>query len=132
MNLRVRFAETDQMGIAHHSAYVVWLEAARIEWLRDHGHSYKRLEAEGISFAVSNLQIDYLKSAFFDDLLTLTTHLTDLRSRRVAFSYQIARGGELVARATSSHTPLTPTGKVTRLPQQWQHDLAKYCVKALG
>ena len=75
MKLRVRFAETDQMGIAHHGAYVIWMEAARVEWLRGIGMNYRDLEAGGVSLAVSELQISYRHSAAFDDLLSVKTSL---------------------------------------------------------
>lgn len=119
MNLRVRFAETDQMGVAHHSAYVVWLEAARIEWLRDRGLDYRRLEGAGVALAVSALSVQYLKSSRFDDELTIDAELTELRSRRARFRYVIRRGDERVATADTLHTPITPAGRTTRLPGEW-------------
>ena len=66
--LRVRFKETDQMGVVHHSEYPVWLEVARIEWLRERGLSYRELEDSGISLAVSELAVTYRAAARFDDL----------------------------------------------------------------
>jgi len=129
MHLRVRFAETDQMGVAHHSAYVVWLEAARIEWLRDYGHSYKDLEMQGISLAVSSLQIAYKQSAFFDDDLQIDAVLTDLRSRRVAFDYRLSCGSKVLATASTTHTPVNNRGKLTRLPEAWLQALEKYLAK---
>ena len=119
MNLRVRFAETDQMGVAHHSAYVVWLEAARIEWLRDRGLDYRRLEEAGVALAVSALSVQYLKSSRFDDVLTIDAEMTELRSRRARFRYVIRRGDERVATADTLHTPVTPAVRATRLPGEW-------------
>ena len=119
MNLRVRFAETDQMGVAHHSAYVVWLEAARIEWLRDRGLDYRRLEEAGVALAVSALSVQYLKSSRFDDELTIDAEMTELRSRRARFRYVIRRGTERIATADTLHTPVTPAGRATRLPGEW-------------
>ena len=119
MKLRVRFAETDQMGVAHHSAYVVWLEAARIEWLRDRGLDYRRLEEAGVALAVSALSVQYLKSSRFDDELDVDAEMTELRSRRARFRYVIRRGDERIATADSLHTPITPGGRVTRLPTAW-------------
>ena len=119
MKLRVRFAETDQMGVAHHSAYVVWLEAARIEWLRERGLDYRRLEEEGVALAVSALSVQYLRSSRFDDELTIDAVMTELKSRRARFRYTIRRGDDPVATADSLHTPVTPGGRVTRLPAAW-------------
>jgi acyl-CoA thioester hydrolase len=69
VKLRVRYAETDQMRIAHHSAYLIWFEAARVEWLRARGLDYRTLEAAGISLAVSAIEVLYHRSSRFDDEL---------------------------------------------------------------
>lgn len=126
MKLRVRFAETDQMGIAHHSAYVVWLEAARIEWLRDRGLNYRSLEDAGVSLAVSAISVQYLRSSRFDDELDIQATMTELKSRRVRFSYELFRIGERVATADSLHTPVDARGRVTRLPSMWLEALQKH------
>ncbi|MEM7738678.1 MAG: thioesterase family protein, partial [Deinococcota bacterium] len=81
MNLRVRFAETDQMGIAHHASYVIWLEAARIEWLRERDMSYREIEAAGISLAVTKIQDNYKRIALFYVVLEVTPSLTLAKSR---------------------------------------------------
>ncbi len=119
MKLRVRFAETDQMGVAHHSAYVVWLEAARIEWLRDRGLDYRRLEEGGVALAVSALNVQYLRSSRFDDELDVEAVMTELKSRRARFRYAIRRGDGQIATAETLHTPVNPDGRVTRLPGGW-------------
>lgn|SRR5690625_802127 len=123
--LRVRFAETDQMGIAHHSAYVVWLEAARIDWLRQHSLSYRELEDSGVSLAVSELSLRYLSACRFDDLLEIDTALTQLRSRRLDFSYRINRpaDGALIAEASTRLTPVGRDGRALRLPADWLAEL---------
>lgn len=126
MNLRVRFAETDQMGIAHHSAYVVWFEAARVEWLRTRGLDYRRLEAGGVSLAVSAISVQYLKSCRFDDELHVEATLTELKSRRVRYRYLITREGERIATGDSLHTPVDTRGRVIRLPAVWLEALQKY------
>ncbi|MFA5550207.1 MAG: thioesterase family protein [Trueperaceae bacterium] len=119
MRLRVRFAETDQMGVAHHSAYVVWLEAGRVEWLRERGLSYRQIEENGISLAVSRLEVAYRAASYFDDELTLTATLLSVRSRRVVFGYEVHRGQELLATATTEHVPTDRTGRATTLPADW-------------
>lgn len=119
MKLRVRFAETDQMGVAHHSAYVVWLEAARVEWLRQRGLSYRQIEESGVSLAVSRLEVEYRGACYFDDELTLTARLESVRSRRVAYSYRIERGGQLLATAVTEHVPTDRTGRAITLPAEW-------------
>ena len=124
MTLRVRFAETDQMGIAHHSAYVVWIEAARVEWLRARGKRYRDLEDAGVSLAVSGLEVRYRASARFDDELELHTRLTVARSRHLRFEYRIHRleDGALLAHAATEHVP-SSGARAVRLPQEWLHVL---------
>lgn len=126
MKLRVRFAETDQMGVAHHSAYVVWCEAARVEWLRERGLSYRRLEAAGVSLAVSSLALQYLSSSRFDDELEVDATLTEVRSRRVRYRYLITREGERVATGESMHTPIDRAGRIVRIPEAWLKALEKF------
>ncbi len=117
----MRFAETDQMGIAHHSAYVVWIEAARVEWLRERGKSYRELEDSGVSLAVSGLTVRYRQAARFDDELTVETHLAEARGRRVRFRYRIYRAsdGALLATAETEHVPTDRRGRAIRLPEIW-------------
>ena len=73
VSFRVRYAETDAMGVAHHSAYIPWFELARIEALRDLGHSYADLEQSGVMMPVIDLQVAYRRSVRFDDEITLRT-----------------------------------------------------------
>lgn len=119
MKLRVRFAETDQMGVAHHSAYVVWLEAGRVEWLRRRGLSYREMEDSGLSLAVSRIDVSYRAAAYFDDELSVTSELVEVRSRRVAYRYRIERGDQLIATAITEHVPTDRGGRATRIPERW-------------
>lgn len=126
--IRVRFAETDQMGIAHHSAYVVWCEAGRVEWLRHRGLSYRDMEDEGTSLAVSHVEIAYRAAARFDDELVVATRLEEARSRRVAFAYRITREGDgtLLATARSEHVPTDREGRAVRLTDRWLTPLREF------
>lgn len=126
MNLRVRFAETDQMGVAHHSAYVIWFEAARVEWLRERGLDYRRLEAEGVSLAVSAISVLYHRSSRFDDEMHVAATLTELKSRRVRYRYLITRADEEIASGDSLHTPIDAAGRVIRLPTLWLEALQEH------
>lgn len=130
MKLRVRYAETDQMAIAHHSAYVVWFEAARVEWLRARGLDYRTLEAAGISLAVSAIEVHYHRSSRFDDELEIDASLTELRSRRVRYRYTISRAGDLIATGSSLHTPIDARGRVQRLPAMWLEALQAHLVSS--
>ncbi len=119
--LRVRFGETDQMRIAHHSAYVLWLEAARVEWLRAHGFSYRAWEDDGVSLAVNRVDITYRLPARFDDELEVRCALREARSRRFQFAYRVLRPADdaELATATTVHTPTEPSGRAIRLPERW-------------
>lgn len=123
--LRVRFAETDQMGVAHHSAYVVWIEAARVDWLRERGISYRQIEDGGLSLAVSALEVRYRNSARFDDLIQIKTELTEAKSRRFRFDYVLtnADSNQIIATAHSIHTPTNRQGRAVRLPDIWLHKI---------
>ncbi len=121
MKLRVRFVETDQMGVAHHSAYVPWLEAGRVEWLRERGLSYREMEDGGMSLAVAHVEVSYRAACYFDDLLEVHSTLTEVRSRQVSFAYRISRPADdvLIASATTLHVPTNREGKAMRLAERW-------------
>ncbi|MBS3966659.1 MAG: acyl-CoA thioesterase [Truepera sp.] len=125
MRLRVRFAETDQLGVAHHSSYVIWLEAARIEWLRERGLSYRELEESGLSLMVSNLNVEYRQSTRFDDEIDLEVTLQELRSRQLAIGYRLRR--RLLATATTTHIAADRTGKAVRIPADWLAAMLASC-----
>lgn len=127
MTFRVRFAETDQMGVAHHAAYVVWLEAARVEWMRERGLSYRELEDSGVSMAVSALEVRYRRAVRFDDLLRVDCRLTAVRSRYGRYAYRLRdEDGELVATAITEHVATDRRGKAVRLPACWLASFAEH------
>lgn len=127
MTFRVRFAETDQMGVAHHAAYVVWLEAARVEWMRERGLSYRELEDSGVSMAVSALTVRYRRAVRFDDLLRVDCRLTAVRSRFGRYAYRLLRAdGEPVATAVTEHVATDRRGKAVRLPAAWLASFAEH------
>ncbi|WP_422348236.1 acyl-CoA thioesterase [Flagellimonas sp.] len=101
-SFRVRYAETDQMGIVHHASYVPYLEMGRIEWLRAMGVSYRAMEENGLILPVISLQINYKKSALYDDMLTVETRLKQLPMVRIEFEYAIYNEKrELLAEAST-------------------------------
>lgn len=108
------------MGVAHHAAYVVWLEAARVEWMRERGLSYRDLEASGVSMAVAGLELRYRRAARFDDVLQVECALAEMRSRFGRFRYRVLdEQGRPVALATSDHVPTDRRGRAIRLPEPW-------------
>lgn len=90
MEFRVRYAETDSMGFVYHTHYLVWCEVGRTSLLRDLGTSYVDLERDGFFLAVSDAQIRYHAPARYDDLIRVTTRLSQVRSRGVVFDYTVA------------------------------------------
>lgn len=89
IEIRVRYAETDQMGVVHHGNYALYLEMARIEWLRKLGISYKSMEEEGIGLPVVSLSINFKKSALYDDVIKVKTQLKKQPTALVQFEYEL-------------------------------------------
>lgn len=112
--IKVRYAETDQMGVVHHSAYVLYLEAARVELLERAGLPYHALEAEGLSFPVVELSLTYRKPARFGDVLEVEVWLAELSPRRLTFAYQVLREGQVLAEGRTRHVLLSG-GKAMRM-----------------
>ena len=140
---RVRYAETDAMRVAHHAAYLVWLEAARVEALRALGFSFAEVEASGYGHAVRELRIQYRRPARFDQELVMRVAIVEARGPRMTFGYRLydarewdeagadgtterAAGEPGAAHAVAQPAPLavavtemiwvTPEGRPTRLP----------------
>ena len=121
LELRVRYAETDQMGVVYHTNYLVWCEIGRTELIRAlSGTSYATLEAEGVALAVAELSIRYHGAARYDNLIRVRTSLADARSRSVTFDYLIsnAETGERLASARTVLVSLDPNGRPTRMPER--------------
>ena len=115
--VRVRFAETDAQGVAHHAVYLVWFELARIEYLERFRGGYPELRAEGIEALTIESHVRYLAPARFDDGLTIRCACGDLRGARFRFDYAIDRDGEPVADGWTRHACVdASTHRPTRVP----------------
>jgi acyl-CoA thioester hydrolase len=127
IQFRVRYAETDQMRYVYHGNYAQYLEMGRIEWLRNLGVSYKTMEETGIMLPVISLNINYLKSAKYDDLLTLKTTLVNKPSVKIDFSYEIYNEqNELLTTANTTLVFINmETNKPTRPPKYLLDKLKK-------
>jgi acyl-CoA thioester hydrolase len=113
----VRFAETDAQGIAHHAAYVVWLEVARVAYLADHAGGYRSIQAQGIEALTTGVTVAYRAPAAFDDVLTIQLRCVDIRGARFRYEYRIEREGDLVATAETLHATVDATTRhPTRVP----------------
>lgn len=89
--INVRYAETDQMGIVHHSVYAIWFEAARTDFCKMAGLAYKDMESSGVLTPLASLNCKFIKPAFYDDNLIIKTRLSKLTPARVEFSYEVYR-----------------------------------------
>lgn len=116
--LRVRYGETDQMGIVYYGNYADYLEQGRTEWLRSLGFSYKNMEENNIHLPVINLNVNYKKPAYYDDVITITTTLTEVPSVRIEFYYEIHnQEGALLATATTTLVFVNSiTNKLRKVP----------------
>ncbi|MGE4620400.1 MAG: thioesterase family protein [Planctomycetota bacterium] len=117
--IRVRYEETDQGGIVHHSRHVVWFETARTEWLRELGKPYLELEKQGIRLLVSEVSVKYHYPAYYDDLVTIECSLLEARGARLKIGYTVTSPrGELVCTGSTTLACLDrDRGRPCRLPQ---------------
>lgn len=122
-HVRVRYAETDQMGVAHHGSYIVWIEEARTEWMRDRGTSYRQLEESGLSLAVTRVAVRYRKPARYDDLIRIETRLSELHPASVTIEYRLfgpadgRAAADLIAEAETRLALIGKDGRPMRIPQ---------------
>jgi acyl-CoA thioester hydrolase len=124
-SLRVRYAETDQMGVAYHGEYFAWFEVGRTDLLRGLGVTYKEMEARDIRLPVIEASARYLRPALYDDVLEVRTHLTEVGGARLSFSYEIHRGDEgVLATGATSHAAIDGRGRPRRLPPDLRSLLA--------
>ncbi len=110
---KVRYCETDQMGLVHHGSYINYFEEARISWISNLGFSYSEMEKSGIILPVSKLNVSYLRPAYFDDELVVNVELAELPTSRLIFSYTIKNKDEVVVTGT---TVLAFLNKETKKP----------------
>lgn len=127
IQIRVRYGETDQMGVVHHGNYALYLEMGRIEWLRKLGISYKSMEKNGVMLPVVSLNINYKKSAGYDDVINVKTQLKNMPTARIEFEYEITNEkGDIL---TTAHTTLVfidmKTNRPIKAPQYILDAIAK-------
>ena len=118
--LRVRYAETDQMGVVYYANYLVWFEVGRTDLLRENGWSYREMEVEGFSLPVTEAHCEYKSSAKYDDDIQVKTTGTMVSPVRVRFNYEVARAGDgaLLATGFTVHATLNLAGRPCRLPER--------------
>jgi acyl-CoA thioester hydrolase len=118
--VRVRYAETDRMGVVYYANYFVWFEVARTDWLRDTGWSYRAMEAEGTTLPVIESHCEYRRPAHYDDELDICTRATLLSPVRIRFDYDVARpqDAQPLASGYTVHAALDTSGRPCRLPDR--------------
>ncbi|HUF27569.1 MAG TPA: thioesterase family protein [Gemmatimonadaceae bacterium] len=117
-DLRVRYAETDQMGVVYHANYLVWCEIGRTDFIRELGITYAAMERDGIMLAVADASLRFHAPARYDDPIRVETTIADVRSRAVTFDYVIlnAGSGARLATARTTLVSLDRAGKLVPLP----------------
>ena len=118
--LRVRYAETDKMGVVYHANYLIWFEIGRTEYCRARGFSYREMEeSENAFLVVAESYCRYKAPAYYDDVLIVRTHITELRRRSLRFGYEIVRevDGVIIAEGETGHVVTDANGRVRSFPQ---------------
>ena len=115
--LRVRYAETDAMGIVHHATYPVWMELGRSDFLRGLGQSYAEWEARGVRLVVNEIRVRFRSPAYYDELVQVRTSVRETGRRRIVFSYRIERAGALLAEGESVHLVAGSDNRARVLPE---------------
>ena len=117
--VRVRYAETDRMGVVYYANYLVWFEVGRTEWLRDSGWTYREMELEGIALPVIEAHCDYRQPARYDDDIEIRTRASLLTPVRIRFDYDLVRQDQTrVASGYTVHAALDASGRPCRLPSR--------------
>ncbi len=121
--IRVRYAETDQMGVVYYANFFVWFEVARVELMRQLGFSYKQMEIEDDSFVVvARANCTYKQPARFDDVIRIRTRVSESRRRTIAFEYEVLNdaSGALIATGATLHVVCDSKGHPKSLPEKYR------------
>jgi acyl-CoA thioester hydrolase len=123
IELRVRYAETDQMGVVYHANYLIWCEMGRTDFIRRLGMSYADMEKAGVSLAVSELSARFHAAARYDDVIRVRTTVADLRSRMITFDYVISNAAtsQRLVSARTTLVSLDRAGRPISLPAEFRH-----------
>ena len=118
--VRVRYAETDQMGVVYYANYLVWFEVGRTDWLRHTGSTYRAMEAEGIQLPVIEASCHYHQGARYDDEIEIRTKARKLSPVRIQFDYEVVRRADAVVLATGHtvHAAIDRQGRPRRMPDR--------------
>lgn len=114
--IRVRYAETDQMGVAHHASYIPWLEEARIEGMRRLGLSYRSMEERGVGMPVVDVHVQYKRKLVFDDVVDMETTIEIAGQSKVIFHTTLKKSEQLIATAAVTVATVNAEGVPIRIP----------------
>jgi acyl-CoA thioester hydrolase len=120
IQVRVRYAETDQMGLLHHANYLVYFEQARTELLRTLGRSYRELEEQGFFLVIAKAEIKYRSPAHYDDVLTIRTTVTRSTPVRLEHKYEVFREGTLLCEGATTLACVDREGRLQAMPSWLQ------------
>jgi acyl-CoA thioester hydrolase len=116
-SLRVRYSETDQMGIVYHAHYLVWFEIGRTEWCRAAGIPYAEMERAGLFIPVTRVEASFRRRSTYDDAIRVETRMAELSSRGCTFAYSVmGAAGDLLADGSTRHVFTDPSGRPRRSP----------------
>jgi acyl-CoA thioester hydrolase len=118
-SVRVRYAETDQMGVVYHANYYVWMEVARVELCDSLGFRYRDMEKDGVMMAVVESTCRYVGAARFDDTVVIESRVAEANSRSVLFTYDLSVDGRPIASGTTRHLYLNSEFRPIRLPARY-------------
>lgn len=121
VGFRVRYAETDQMGVVHHASYLVWMEEARMSYVRSRGASYSAIEEAGYFLPVAEARVKYLRPAKFEQELRLECWLKEFQPEVMTFAYELSdqETGEILMTGQTKHACVTAEGEIVALPEGW-------------
>ena len=116
--IRVRYQETDNMGVVYYGNYFVWFEVARTEYLRSHGLVYKDLETKGMYLMVASASCQYKASAKYDDIVKIHSWVPEVKNSSMKFGYKLFVGDKLIATGESTHVCTNKSGRPIRIPEE--------------
>jgi acyl-CoA thioester hydrolase len=119
--VRVRYAETDQMGVVYHANYVVWMEVGRVEAMRAAGLNYAAMEQEGVRVAVVGVEVEYRAPARYDDVVNVRARVVEVLSRKMRIEYEMTRAsdGTLLATGATRHLFVNTEMRPVRCPEKY-------------
>ena len=124
---RVCFYETDAMTVVHHANYLHFFERARVEWLDQHDQPYTRYVEQDLHFATTNVNVNYHRSARFDDVLSITAWMDWVRGASLQMAYIVKKDDVVIASGSSEHASVSTEGRLRRIPRESRQRLLRGC-----